>query len=153
MAQFPTGVAVVTTTDDLGRPRGMTVSSVCSVTLTPPTLLICLRQGGPTLEAVRERGTFALNLLHGRAQRVAELFASGDPDRFDRIEWDLPESSAGPHLSHDTHAVADCRVSRTESVGDHVVVFGETFAIAEHHGHVPLLYGLRQFRSWPPHSS
>jgi flavin reductase (DIM6/NTAB) family NADH-FMN oxidoreductase RutF len=152
MAQFPTGVAVVTTTDGLGRPRGMTVSSVCSVTLTPPTLLICLRQGGPTLEAVRERGTFALNLLHSRAQRVAELFASGDPDRFERIEWDLSESYAGPHLSHDAHAVADCRVSRTESVGDHVVVFGETFSIADSENHAPLLYGLRQFRSWPAHS-
>ncbi len=35
MARFPTGVAVVTTTGDDGSPRGMTVSSVCSVTLSP----------------------------------------------------------------------------------------------------------------------
>src|SRR5439155_979792 len=43
MSAFPTGVAVVTTTDADGRPHGMTCSSVCSVTLEPPTLLVCLR--------------------------------------------------------------------------------------------------------------
>ncbi|NUT50762.1 MAG: flavin reductase family protein [Saccharothrix sp.] len=148
MSHFPTGVAVVTTTGDDGSPRGMTVSSVCSVTLSPPTLLVCLRNGSPTLAAVLDRGTFAVNFLHGNAKAVAELFASGAPDRFDLIGWRLPPRAGGPHLVEDAHAVVDCNVSRTESVGDHTVVFGEAFQVAQEQGHLPLLYGMREYQVW-----
>jgi flavin reductase (DIM6/NTAB) family NADH-FMN oxidoreductase RutF len=149
MARFPTGVAVVTTLDEHGAPRGMTVSSVCSVTLSPPTLLVCLRKGSPTLDAVLEQGRFTVNFLHGQAQTVAELFASGAPDRFDLIPWELPPDAGGPHLHEDAHSVADCRVSRTEHVGDHIVVFGEVFAVSERQDRAPLVYGLREYRSGP----
>ena len=149
MARFPTGVAVVTTTGEDGSPRGMTVSSVCSVTLSPPTLLVCLRKGSPTLDAILDRALFTVNFLHGRAQAVAELFASGAPDRFDLIPWEMPAAAGGPHLREDAHSTADCRVSRTEHVGDHIVVFGEVFSVSEHHEHAPLVYGLREYHSWP----
>jgi flavin reductase (NADH) len=149
MAQFPSGVAIVTAVGADGRPWGMTCSSVCSVTPSPPTLLVCLRESSPTLNTVLERKTFTLNLLHDDAQQVAELFASGAPDRFDQVLWDVPATAAGPHLSQYAHAIADCRVTRTEAVGDHVVVFGEIYDVAERHGNTPLLYGLRTYGSWP----
>jgi flavin reductase (DIM6/NTAB) family NADH-FMN oxidoreductase RutF len=148
MAGFPTGVAVVTTIDPAGTPRGMTCSSVCSVTLTPPTLLVCLRAGSPTLAAVAEQTTFAVNLLHDRAQAVAQLFASGVPNRFQRVRW-RAEPGGGPHLIDDAHAVADCRVSRAELIGDHVVVFGEVFQVWQRPSPEPLLYGLRRYAAWP----
>lgn len=148
MGRFPTGVAVVTTIDVDGTPRGMTCSSVCSVTLEPPTLLVCLRNGSPTLDAILRSGTFAVNLLHDRAQSVAQLFASGDPDRFDSTEWVDDPTTAGPHLAGDAHTIADCAVTRAEPVGDHVVVFGEPHRVTEHHG-PPLLYGLRSYHAWP----
>ncbi|HZN19459.1 MAG TPA: flavin reductase family protein [Micromonosporaceae bacterium] len=148
MARFPTGVAVVTTLDSAGIPRGMTCSSVCSVTLKPPTLLVCLRCGSPTLNAVLDRGLFAVNLLHERAQPVAQLFASGQPDRFDRVRWHA-EPGAVPHLVDDAHAVADCRVSHTDLVGDHMVVFGEVQQVWQQPAPEPLLYGLRQYAAWP----
>jgi flavin reductase (NADH) len=149
MAQFPSGVAIVTALDAEGRPWGMTCSSVCSVTPSPPTLLVCLRDQSPTLNAVLERGSFTVNLLHSHAQPISELFSSGDPDRFDRIRWDVSPTSGGPHLSQYAHAIADCRVSRTEEVGDHVILFGEIVEVSERTGHVPLLYGLRRYATWP----
>ncbi|MEU7134351.1 flavin reductase family protein [Streptomyces sp. NPDC046261] len=148
MSGFPTGVCVVTTTDHEGAPRGMTCSSVCSVSLEPPTLLVCLRDGSPTLEAVVKRGTFAVNLLHEGAQGAAELFASGNPHRFRLLPWEQSPDAAGPHLVEDAHTVADCDVVLIQKVGDHVTVFGETRRIVRQHVHPPLLYGLRQFRGW-----
>ncbi|GLZ28507.1 FMN reductase (NADH) RutF [Lentzea sp. NBRC 105346] len=146
MASFPTGVAVVTAFDG-SSPRGMTVSSLCSATLTPPTLLVCLRAESPTLSAVLCGGVFSVNLLHANAQPVAELFASGDPDRFKRVGW--ISGAGGPHLVDDAHMVADCKISKTSLVGDHVVVFGEVMTITSPADHdVPLLYGLRRFSSW-----
>ncbi|GGU09222.1 flavin reductase family protein [Streptomyces violascens] len=148
MSGFPTGVGVVTTTGHDGAPRGMTCSSVCSVTLSPPTLLVCLRDGSPTLEAILERGTFAVNLLHEGARETAELFASGNPDRFRMVPWEQETDAGGPHLVRDAHTVADCDVSAVHRVGDHVTVFGEVRLITGRHGLPPLLYGLRQFRVW-----
>lgn len=148
MSGFPTGVCVVTTTDHEGTPRGMTCSSVCSVSLDPPTLLVCLRDGSPTLEAIVKSGVFAVNLLHEGAREAAELFASGNPRRFDLLPWEQTPDMAGPHLSRDAHTVADCDVVLTQKVGSHVIVFGAARHIVERHAHPPLLYGLREFRSW-----
>ncbi|GHE61369.1 hypothetical protein GCM10018785_33030 [Streptomyces longispororuber] len=148
MSRFPTGVCVVTAVDADGQPRGMTCSAVCSVSIDPPTLLVCLRATSPTLDAVLDSGAFAVNLLHEGAQDVAELFASGDPDRFLQTPWERAPESAGPHLIRDAHTVADCGVVLTQRMGDHVTVFGETRRITQRHRQEPLLYGLRQFRSW-----
>jgi flavin reductase (DIM6/NTAB) family NADH-FMN oxidoreductase RutF/SAM-dependent methyltransferase len=153
MAGFPAGVAVVTVLDGDGRPRGMTCSSLCSVSLEPPTLLVCLRHGSPTLAAVRDRGRFAVNLLHHRARATAELFASGAADRFDRVPWLADDGRAGPHLSGDAHSVADCVVSGTERIGDHEVVFGRVRRIDRFAGPAPLLYGLRGYAGWPDRSA
>ncbi|MER6046710.1 flavin reductase family protein [Streptomyces sp. NPDC001793] len=151
MSTFPTGVAVVTTGGPEGTPRGLTVSSVSSVSLDPPTLLVCLNRSSRTLESVLERRTFAVNLLHAGARSAATLFASGDPDRFDAVEWANSAEFGGPHLVRDAHAVADCRVSRTLRVGDHEVIFGEIFRVQQDRPEDadPLLYGMRTFASWP----
>lgn len=150
MSTFPTGVAVVTTRQLDGKPRGMTCSSVCSVTLEPPTLLVCLGRGSPTLHAILRQSTFAVNLLHEAARPTAELFASGNADRFNQIAWRCEPSLGGPHLIDDAHAIADCKVTRTVSIGDHTVVFGEVFQVEQKTSRqpTPLLYGLRQYSCW-----
>jgi flavin reductase (DIM6/NTAB) family NADH-FMN oxidoreductase RutF len=150
MAGFPTGVAVLTARDLDGSVRGMTCSSVCSVSLRPPTLLVCVRHGSPTLAALLRQRSFAVNLLHDRARPVAELFASGAPDRFDRVCWADAVGPGGPHLTEDAHAVADCRVSQCHSVGDHMVVYGVVCAVVRWAAGQPLLYGQRRYAAWPP---
>ena len=150
MSGFPSGVAVVTTAGGDGAPHGMTCSSVCSVSVTPPTLLICLRQGSPTLEAVLSHATFTVNMLHDRAQPVAELFASAAPDRFDQVAWRRDDEAGGPHLDEHAHTVADCDVTTTMPVGDHVVVFGRVARILRktEDPPAPLMYGMRQYSAW-----
>ncbi|GAA2255777.1 hypothetical protein GCM10010145_24960 [Streptomyces ruber] len=152
MSLFPTGVAVVGALDGSGRPWGMTCSSLCSVSLSPPTLLVCVRSGSPTLAALERTGAFSVNLLHDEARDVAELFASGDPDRFRRTAWHLPDATAaGPHLRDAAHAVSDCRVDGVRRVGDHSVVFGRVVRVSVGTGpeRAPLLYGLRRYAAWP----
>jgi flavin reductase (NADH) len=149
MAGFPSGVSIVTAYAADGSRRGMTCSSVSSVAVDPPTLLVCLRAGSPTLAAALESGSFAVNLLHAGAQHVAELFASARPDRFERVPWATDDAACGPHLAAGTHAVADCRVSGVLAVGDHVVTLGSVVRVHGTDGHRPLLYGLRRYATWP----
>lgn len=146
MNTFPTGVAVVTSIDEDGDPRGMTCSSLTSVTLRPPTLLACLRTGSATLDAVRGHGAFAVNLLHARGHRTAELFAGPVGDRFGNVRW-CPSWSGLPWLVGDAFAMAECVVSGSLEVGDHTVVLGEVgiVVLAED---TPLLYGMRRFTAW-----
>ncbi|MGH4025998.1 MAG: flavin reductase family protein [Pseudonocardiaceae bacterium] len=154
MASFPTGVAILTTFGPDGTVRGMTCSSVCSVTLTPPTLLVCVRQGSATLDSILLRSMFAVNLLHNAAAATARLFASGAPDRFEAVRWHIDADAAGPHLTDDAHAVAHCHVSRTQPIGDHVVVFGEVYRIRQQTADwQPLMYGMRHYAAWPASSA
>ncbi|MEV4470081.1 flavin reductase family protein [Nonomuraea salmonea] len=150
MSRFPTGVAVVTAVDTVGRPHGMTCSSVTSVTLSPPTILVCLRIGSATLRAVHERGAFAVNLLDAGARDTAELFSGPVPDRFSRVRW-IRSQYGLPWLVDDALAMAECRVSRVIRDGDHEVLFGRLLRVAEQPG-TPLLYGMRSYSAWRPSS-
>ncbi|MFP1625586.1 flavin reductase family protein [Streptomyces sp. 5K101] len=148
MAAFPSGVSVVTTLDADDRPRGLTCSSLASVALAPPTLVVCIRTASPTLEALVDQRQFALNLLHERARATSDLFASGAPDRFERTEWRLPLGASGPHLTAAAHAIADCTVVKTMAFGDHTAVFAEAGRVTVRPGAQPLLYGLRRYAGW-----
>jgi flavin reductase (DIM6/NTAB) family NADH-FMN oxidoreductase RutF len=147
MTTYPAGVAIVTTAAPDGEPWGMTCSSICSVSLRPPTLLVCLRAESPTLAALLQVSVFAVNLLHDQAEPAAKLFASGAPDRFEKVEWVREPESGVPLLIEDAHTIADCRVSETLPVGDHVVVFGEVVRVAKPaiQPPSPLLYGMHQY--------
>lgn len=148
-AGFPSGVAIVTALAGDGRPWGMTCTSLCSVSLDPPILLVCLRCGSPTLDAVQETGAFCVNLLHDGARGTSNLFASGAADRFDRVRWRAGPGAAGPHLTEAAHTIADCAVLEDRTVGDHAVVMGRVEGLARLGPQRPLLYGRRRYASWP----
>ncbi|MGW0698006.1 flavin reductase family protein [Streptomyces sp. NPDC002867] len=148
MAAFPSGVSVVTTLDADDRPRGLTCSSLASVALAPPTLVVCIRTASPTLQALLDQGQFALNLLHEQARATSDLFASGAPDRFERTEWRLPLGASGPHLIAAAHAIADCTVVKAVAFGDHTAVFAEASRVTVRPAAQPLLYGLRRYAGW-----
>lgn len=148
MSAFPTGVAVITAIDGAGRQHGMTCTSLTSVALTPPTLLVCLDLRSGTLEAARNAGCFVVNLLHARARHAAEVFSSRTPDRFSQVAWRTAPWTGQPWLCDDAFAMAECIVVDVSVVGDHAVVFGEVIHV-EQAPDRPLLYGMRQFSSWP----
>jgi flavin reductase (DIM6/NTAB) family NADH-FMN oxidoreductase RutF len=150
MSGFPTGVAVITTVDASGLPRGMTCTSLTSVTVRPPTLLVCLDVHSGTLAALAHRGMFAVNLLHADAGPAAVAFASGDADRFARVRWRTSADFGLPWLVEAAGAVAQCVVTDVRIVGDHAVVFGEVRGVRSVDDRAPLLYGLRQYSAWVP---
>ena len=148
MSAFPTGVAVITAVDRAERPHGLTCTSLTSVTLNPPTLLVCLDLRSGTLAASRQCGRFAVNLLHARGRRAAEVFSSPTPDRFSQVAWQPSPWIRQPWLCDDAFALAECIVVEASIVGDHAVMFGEVVHV-EQSADVPLLYGMRRFSGWP----
>lgn len=149
MAGFPVGVTIVTALEPSGSPTGMTCSSLCSVTIEPPTLLVCLRAEGRTSTAIARQGRFAVNMLHDGARSTAELFASALPGRFDHVRWEYEPGWCGPQLTEYAHSVAHCRLAGIQPIGTHLVMFGEVVGIWLRHRRSPLVYGLRRYTSWP----
>jgi flavin reductase (NADH) len=148
MSSFPTGVSVVTAMDSEGQPRGATCSSLSSVTLSPPTLLVCLCEQGGTLHALLACGRFAVNLLRASGRHAATVFSSLHVNKFAEVPWETWSPSGLPFLHRDAFAVAACEVAGEVHVGDHRIVIGRVFDIRVSAG-VPLLYGLRRYSSWP----
>ncbi len=148
MGAFPTGVTVITSLDQRGDPHGITCTSLCSVTLNPPTLLVSIRKTSPTLAAVRGRGSFAVNLLHAHGRAAAELFSTAVPNRFSHLPWRFSPALGLPWLWRDSFALAECVLGDSVLSSDHEVVLGEVVSV-EFSPEIPLLYGMRQFCSWP----
>lgn len=146
MGSFPSGVTVVTTLDEAGAPRGMTVSSFFSVSAEPPMLAVCLSSSSRTLDAVRARGAFVTHVLHENSVDVALHFARPRDDF--GIEW-RPSVHAGgaPILLSGVAAHAECSVERIVEAGDHHLVIGLIHAGA-HANERPLVYHRASFSSW-----
>lgn len=149
MAGFPSGVVVVSTVDEAGEPLGLTVSSLCSVSLAPPLLLVCITNHSRTLSALRSRGHFAVNMLHQHGREAAQTFATDVPDRFRSVPWAPSEREKLPLLIDDAHSVAECAVRSAEVAGDHTIVVGEVRSFERLRAEAPLLYGLREYAAWP----
>ncbi|MBM4408273.1 MAG: flavin reductase family protein [Chloroflexi bacterium] len=148
MGTAPAAVTVVTTIDAAGRPRGLTVGAVCSVSAEPPLLLICVDQASRTLLALRERGAFTVNFLDGDGAEVARRFASPVADRFAGIPW-RPGQNGLPILDQDGLAHAECRIVQELASGDHVILIALVEAGSPPApGTRPLMYFRHQYGAW-----
>ncbi|MCG5212940.1 flavin reductase family protein [Streptosporangium sp. KLBMP 9127] len=153
MSSFPSGVAIVTTTGRRGRPFGMTVSSLCSLSLQPAMLLVCMRNESETLAEIVVRGAFAVNLLHRDGREAAVLFSSTAPSRFTAIAWDTTPTWSLPALPEHAHTTMECALDNVVRAGDHTLIIGSVADATEWRQDLaPLLYGLRRYATWPENS-
>jgi 3-hydroxy-9,10-secoandrosta-1,3,5(10)-triene-9,17-dione monooxygenase reductase component len=124
MGRFATGVTVVTTLDAEGEPQGATANAFSSVSLDPPLILVCLAHTSRTLAALREHGSFAVNVLASDHDELARAFARSANE----TAWSDLEHGPGPSgspLLDGVHAAIDCRVFAVYPGGDHDIVVGE----------------------------
>src|SRR5215470_10034132 len=96
MRQWSTGVTVVTTV--FGEERaGMTVSSFTSVSLEPPTVLVCLNKKSYCHSIVKKSEIYAISMLGVGQDDLSKRFAGLDPtvmDRFEGIETIVGETGS-----------------------------------------------------------
>ena len=148
MSAFPSGVTIVTTVDELGRPRGLTCTAVCSLSAEPPLVLVCVDRRSHTLGALRHARRFVVNyLLAGRGD-LSNRFATTEPDKFDQVAW-RPTARGLPWLFADSMAYAECAIVQDVPGGDHVILIGcvESGQVPAP-GTQPLVYFRRSYLSW-----
>lgn len=140
MACIGAAVNIITTDGPAGQ-AGFTASAVCSVTDSPPTLLVCLNRGASVWPVFSENGTLCVNTLSGEQQSLSNLFGgkTSMAERFAAARWQTGETGC-PRLE-EALASFDCRISQVVSVGTHDILFCDIVSLTCH----PAPHGLVWF--------
>jgi len=127
--QFATGVTVVTTSSQ-GKVAGITVNTFCSVSLTPPLILVCVDLISQTLSLIRESGIFAVNILSSEQDELSRCFAGSSRERYEYFcNATYHEAATGAPILDGTLAYIDARVVAEYPGGDHVIFLGQVEAL------------------------
>ena len=118
MRRAPAGVAVVTV-EAGGRPAGLTVASLVSLSLEPPLVGFAIRRDAALHELLRESGELAVSILAAGQEHLAQHFARGVPPiaLWERIP--LREDTEGPPQLAGAAGWLRGRVSHELETGDH----------------------------------
>ncbi len=140
------GVAVITT-DGSGGKAGVTVSSLSSLSMEPPSVILCIHKDARVLSIMRENGVFAANVLAQQQWRVADAFAGLIPElrdnRFAVAQWQTL-TTAAPALEEATCSF-DCTLATTLEFGSHVIIVGEVIDLRTAPS-LPLVFSDRSYR-------
>ncbi len=122
LGRFATGVTVVTARGPGGGPVGMTASSVASVSLNPPLLLVCVDRTHDMHAALEAGQHFVLNVLAADQEALSRRFAEDDENRFDGVGY--KENRHGIPVLDGALASIECVKQTAVPGGDHTVFFG-----------------------------
>ena len=148
MCRAATSVAVLTT-DGAGGRAGVTVSTLCSLSLEPPSVIACVHKASQAVAAILANGVFAANVLADHQRHIAEIFAGRveayRDDRFACAEWSAL-GSGSPALKGALCSF-DCRTASRFEFGSHAILVGEVAEVVVGNGRArPLIYADRAFR-------
>lgn len=143
MGNMPTGVTVVTTTSAAGA-VGCTANAVTSLSLAPPSLLVCLATRSRTLAEIRDQGMFGLNILAWSQRDLSQRFATEPVERrFDGVEH---ATELGVPVLTRAVASAICAVREDIDLADHTLVVGAPLWYQSTQEGEPLLYHRQTYR-------
>jgi flavin reductase (DIM6/NTAB) family NADH-FMN oxidoreductase RutF len=125
----------IVTADDGERYHGMTATAVTSLSMEPPSLLVCINRKAFLHDMLLRAANFCVNVLH---QDHAELSAVPHEKRFDVGTW--TRSAEGPRYLTDAQAALFCRKAKAIPYGTHTVFFGEVTRVEVRERVAPLVY-------------
>ena len=131
MRQLTGGVSVITA----GRGRdisGMTVTSVSSLSVDPPALIVSVNRESSSWPLVKRYGFFGVNILTSDQLDIAERFTGKGglkgADRFAGARWTTRAS--GVPLLVGALAAVDCEVEDIVERHSHAIVIGRVLDVA-----------------------
>ncbi len=151
LGRFASGVTVITIGGE--EDHGMTASAFCSLSLDPPLILVCVKNGNATHGKLVEASGFGVNLLAANQKDLSNRFAGwgfpADQDKWADLRISRGEVSGAP-LIQGALAHLDCSVYGTREGGDHTIFIGKVenaTAFGERDSLAPLLYFAGAYRS------
>ncbi|WP_245956897.1 flavin reductase [Edaphovirga cremea] len=146
LARLGAAVNIITTDGPAGR-AGFTASAVCSVSDSPPTLLVCINRGSSVYPVFKANPFLSINTLASHHEPLSNLFAGkySIEQRFAAADWETWVSGS-PILSG-AAASFDCEVTEIVSAGSHDILLCQVLALAHCEESGGLIYFGRRYHS------
>ncbi|WP_338534328.1 4-hydroxyphenylacetate 3-monooxygenase reductase subunit [Leclercia adecarboxylata] len=143
MASLSAAVNVITTDGDAGR-CGITATAVCSVTDTPPSVMVCLNANSAMNPVFQGNGKLCINVLNHEQEFMARHFAGmtgmAMEERFTFSCWQ--KGSLAQPVLKEALASLEGEISQVQTIGTHLV-----YLVAIKHIHLsPEGHGLIYFK-------
>ncbi len=140
MGHFATGVTVLTTAvEDLY--YGMTANALCSVSLDPLLVLVCVDRSAHMHDALLRSRRFALSILGEDQADVSRLFAAPLPPEEGSLRGvPFTSSPGGLPLLAQSLGWMECEVAETHHGGDHTIFVAAVTGGAIRSEESPLLF-------------
>ncbi len=146
LGRLASGVSIVTTvgpgrTADHGPDRGdygMTVTSVCSLSLHPPLILVCVDHDATMHPHLMTASHFALSILTREQEAVARRFAESTDGKFSGV--DTVRGTGGCALIDGALAHLECAMWAQYEGGDHTIFVGQVVRTATRDAEALLYY-------------
>jgi flavin reductase (DIM6/NTAB) family NADH-FMN oxidoreductase RutF len=136
------GAPVVIATGYAGSRTGLTATAFCSLSDSPPTVLICVNKNASAHPVIEQTGFFSVNVLRDDQADLAACFAGmtglKGEQRFDNARWTIEETGAPVML--DALASLDCLLLQTHDHGTHSVFVAGVQAVRCNADSEPLIY-------------
>jgi flavin reductase len=122
-----------------GEPMGITATAMSSLTLDPPSLLICINRTASLHSPLEDVSHFCVNVLHKSQERIARMFADRSQQGLRFAEGWHVDCDRPPRLG-DAQAAILCRRIRHFPYGTHSIFIGEVEEVVVRGDIDPLLY-------------
>ena len=122
MRRYIYSVSIMSNKDNADNPNAITVSSVTSISMDPPSLLICINKSSRIHNSIELESKFCINLLNNKQEDLSNICSDEDmyDQRFKDENWNLD----GIPFLINAQANIFCKVDKLTSYHTHTVVIG-----------------------------
>ena len=134
------GTVAIVTVDVDGERHGTTATAVTSLSMDPPSIIVCFNRGSRLHGYLSRADSFCVNILHADDIEIARLFAApvSSAERFAVGIWHGPTGQA-PALNG-TQASILCRKDQVIDYGSHTIFIGRVTSVVNRADISPLVY-------------
>ena len=122
MRRYIYSVSIMSNKDNADNPNAITVSSVTSISMDPPSLLICINKSSRIHNSIELESKFCINLLNNKQEDLSNICSDEDmyDQRFIDENWNLD----GIPFLKNAQANIFCKVDKLTSYHTHTIVIG-----------------------------
>ncbi len=121
MRRYIYSVSIMSSKDD-GYLNAITVSSVTSISMDPPSLLICINKSARIHDTLKIGSEFCINLLNKDQEELSNICS--DEDSYDERFKDKNWNTKGVPFLENAQANIFCKVDKLSSYHTHTIVVG-----------------------------
>lgn len=134
------GTVSIVTVNEGGQQHGTTATAVTSLSMDPPSVLVCFNRDSRLHGFLSRVDMFCVNLLHTENVDISQLFASkvSSEQRFAQGNWLTTEN--GPPFLADAQSSLICAKDQQFDYGSHTIFIGRVLQVRNRDDVSPLIY-------------